>query len=51
MLFLSEEEGQGLVEYALLLILVAFVVMVVLMLIGPTLGNVFSQVIDELRNI
>jgi pilus assembly protein Flp/PilA len=44
MLFLRQEEGQGLVEYALILVLVAVVVIVVLALLGPTIGNVFSQI-------
>lgn len=44
----SEEdmEGQGLVEYALILVLVAVVVIVVLALLGPAIGNVFSEVIS-----
>lgn len=36
--------GQGLSEYALLLSLIAVVVVSVLILIGPRLGNVYSQV-------
>jgi pilus assembly protein Flp/PilA len=43
------EEGQGLVEYALILVLVALVVIVVLSLLGPSIGNVFSNVVDELN--
>ncbi|GAB4574613.1 MAG: hypothetical protein Kow0077_22060 [Anaerolineae bacterium] len=39
------EEGQGLVEYALILVLVAVVVIVVLALLGPTIGNIFSNVV------
>jgi pilus assembly protein Flp/PilA len=41
-------EGQGLVEYALILILVAIVVIVVLALLGPAIGNVFSIVVGAL---
>lgn len=37
--------GQGLVEYALILVLVAVVVIVVLSLMGPAIGNVFSNVL------
>jgi pilus assembly protein Flp/PilA len=48
MLFLPCEDGQGLVEYALILLLVALVVIIVLALIGPQLGNVFSQVVQSL---
>jgi pilus assembly protein Flp/PilA len=40
----NEVEGQGLVEYALILVLVAVVVVVALMLMGPALGNMFSNI-------
>lgn len=46
MLFLPQEEGQGLVEYALILVLVAVVVIAVLMLLGPAIGDVFSDIMD-----
>ena len=48
MLFLPREEGQGLVEYALILVLVAIVVIAILILLGPAIGNVFSQIIQNL---
>ena len=48
MLFLPREEGQGLVEYALILVLVAVVVIAILLLLGPAIGNVFSQIMDNL---
>ncbi len=48
MLFLPREQGQGLVEYALLLVLVAMVVLLVLALLGPTIGNTFSNIINAL---
>ncbi|MBC7240961.1 MAG: Flp family type IVb pilin [Anaerolineae bacterium] len=48
MLFLPREEGQGLVEYALILVLVAIVVIAILMVLGPTVGNVFSQIVSAL---
>ena len=51
MLFLPREEGQGLVEYALILVLVAIVVIVVLQVLGPTVGNVFQNIIDNLDPI
>ena len=38
------EVGQGLVEYALILILVALVVIVGLTAFGPVLGEVFSNI-------
>jgi pilus assembly protein Flp/PilA len=39
-----DSRGQGLVEYALVLTLVSIVVIATLILLGPTVGNVFSQV-------
>ena len=44
MLFSPKEKGQGLVEYALILVLVAVVVIAVLTLLGPIIGNVFSKI-------
>jgi len=44
MLFSPKEKGQGLVEYALILVLVAIVVIAVLTLLGPIIGNVFSKI-------
>lgn len=49
MLFLQREEGQGLVEYALVLVLVAIVVIAILTLLGPQIGNVFSRMTSGLR--
>nr|MBN1229839.1 pilus assembly protein [Anaerolineae bacterium] len=48
MLFVPREEGQGLVEYALILVLVAVVVIVILALLGPVIGDVFSNIIDQI---
>ena len=45
MLFLPHEEGQGLVEYALILVLVAIVVIAILLVLGPAVGNVFSNIV------
>jgi pilus assembly protein Flp/PilA len=42
------ERGQGMVEYALIFALVALVVIVVLTLFGPAIGNVFSNLITLL---
>ena len=47
-LFLPREEGQGLVEYALILVLVAIVVIAVLTLLGPAIGNIFSTIMASL---
>ncbi len=48
MLFAPKEKGQGLVEYALILVLVAIVVIVILSLLGPAIGNVFSQIYNAI---
>jgi pilus assembly protein Flp/PilA len=48
MLFLPREEGQGLVEYALILVLVAIVVIAILLLLGPVIGNTFSNIVRNL---
>jgi pilus assembly protein Flp/PilA len=41
---LKTEEGQGLVEYALVLLLVVIVVVAILIYLGPQLGSMFSAV-------
>ena len=46
MLFAPKEKGQGLVEYALILVLVALIVIVVLALLGPAIADIFSDVIN-----
>ncbi len=48
MLYAPKEKGQGLVEYALILVLVAVVVIAILTLLGPAIGNVFSQIMSSL---
>jgi pilus assembly protein Flp/PilA len=48
MLYVPREEGQGLVEYALILVLVALTVIIILSLLGPAIGNIFSNVISLL---
>lgn len=40
--------GQGLVEYALLIVLVALVVLVFLLLLGPDISDIYANVIDRL---
>ena len=48
MLFHLNERGQGLVEYAIILVLVAVVVIAVMRLIGPRVGNIFSTINSSL---
>ena len=45
----EQEDGQGLVEYALILVLVAVVVIVILALLGPAIGNIFSNIVNVLN--
>jgi pilus assembly protein Flp/PilA len=40
----AQEEGQGMVEYALILVLISIVVIVILTTLGHTVNNVFSNV-------
>jgi pilus assembly protein Flp/PilA len=49
--FRAREKGQGLVEYALILVLVAIVVIAILLLLGPIVGNVFSNVVAVLDTV
>jgi pilus assembly protein Flp/PilA len=51
MLFAPKEKGQGLVEYALILALVAVVVIAVLLILGPVIGNVFSKINSKLSTV
>jgi pilus assembly protein Flp/PilA len=51
MLFSKREKGQGLVEYALILVLVAIVVIVALLVLGPMIGNTFSLINSSLSNV
>ncbi len=45
----KDEQGQGLVEYALILVLVAIVVIAILAIVGPQIGNIFSRVTNGLE--
>lgn len=40
----SDEEGQGMVEYALILVLIAIVVIVILTVVGHRVSDVFSNI-------
>jgi len=43
-----DEEGQTLVEYGLLLALIAIVVIAALIILGPTVSGIFTSVNDSL---
>jgi pilus assembly protein Flp/PilA len=51
MLTSKKEQGQGLVEYALILVLVAIVVIAALLLLGPVIGNTFSSINSSLSSL
>ena len=44
----SREDGQAMVEYALLLFLIAVVSIVILGLLGTKVSEVFNQVVNDL---
>ena len=48
MLFISKEKGQGLVEYAMIIAFVAIVVISVVRLLGPEIGNTFSDIASSI---
>jgi pilus assembly protein Flp/PilA len=46
--FQRTQRGQGLVEYSLIIALVAIVVIAILVLMGPQIGNIFSTITNGL---
>ena len=44
-----EERGQGLVEYALLLFLIAIIVIAILTILGSQVSEMFQGVVDMLN--
>ena len=44
----SKEKGQGLVEYAIIIALVALIVIAVVRLLGPEVGNSFSTIASSM---
>ena len=49
MLCSVRERGQGMVEYAFLLVLIALIVIAVLLILGPIIGNVFTKLNSSLK--
>lgn len=45
---LKDQKGQGMVEYALIIGLVAIVVIAVLVLLGPAIAAKFQQIVTAL---
>ena len=48
MRFLKDEEGASMVEYALLVSLIAVVVIAALLVLGPAIANLFTGVAGNL---
>jgi pilus assembly protein Flp/PilA len=48
--FLSDETGQGLVEYALIIALVAVGLIAILLVLRNSIGNVFNNAATQLNN-
>lgn len=49
MLFLPKEKGQGLVEYALIIVLVVLVVIIVLALVGTRITlSLYSRIVSAI---
>ena len=49
--FLRDEEGQGLAEYALILVLIAIVVIGTLTFLGEGIEGVFNKIGGKLRDL
>ncbi len=41
--------GQGLVEYALILVFVAVVLIAILVILGPGISNIYQNIVDVLK--
>ncbi len=48
--FWSDETGQGLVEYALIIALVAVGLIAILLVLRNSIGNVFNNAANQLQN-
>jgi pilus assembly protein Flp/PilA len=46
----SDETGQGLVEYALIIALVAVGLIAILLVLRNSIGNVFNNTAEQLKN-
>lgn len=44
----NKEKGQSLLEYALIIILVVIVVLIIVYLLGPAIGNLYSNIIQSI---
>jgi len=48
MLCAPKENGQGIVEYALILALIAVVVILIISVLGASIGNVFKNIMANM---
>lgn len=48
MLQVGRDQGQGLVEYGLIMMLIALIVIIILALLGPAVANMFSIVVANI---
>lgn len=48
MAWFKDEEGQGMVEYGLLVALIALVVVAALLILGPRIANMFNDAANNL---
>ena len=46
--YLRREEGQDMIEYALLAALISIVAIAIIILVGPTLKNLFQNIVNSL---
>ena len=46
--WIKDEEGQGMVEYGLIIALIAIVVIVALVALGPKIRDIFAKTDEEL---
>lgn len=51
MLFALKEKGQGLVEYALILVLIALAIIVAVNLFGTTLNTTFEMIVSRINEL
>jgi pilus assembly protein Flp/PilA len=51
MLFERKEQGQGMVEYALLIVLLAIVVVVLIAVMGTSVSHMYSEITAGFDNI
>lgn len=49
--FLKDEDGQGMVEYGLIIGLIAVVVIAALVVLGPKIADLFTGVGDKLDTV